>query len=147
MGDGVRHWVNVRDKPAFLHRVMSELAGDAYMSLEGDLSRCRLSDQLVVGCDETAALKRSTFVPKQDFVVVALTRKTVAPILQQVMAAGLKRAIIHLQIERNGVLELGAYDNFDPDYVVTGPGISPELLDELKRKHILHDFGVARSKG
>ena len=145
MGEGVNHWVNVRDKPAFLHRLMTELAGNAHMSLEGDLSRCRLSDGRVVARDETAVLKRGTLVPKQDFVVVALTPETVAPILQQVMAAGLKRAIIHLQIERNGVLELGAYDNFDPNHVVTGPGISGELLDELKGKHILRDFGVARS--
>ncbi len=144
MGDGDQHWVDVRDKPAFLHRLMTELAGNAHMSLEGDLSQCRWNEELVVVRNETPILKRNTRVPTLDFVVLALTPECVAPVLQQVMGAGLKRAIIHLQIERNGVLELGAYDNFDPDCVVTGPGISQALLQELKNKNILRDFEVAQ---
>ncbi|MBZ5547958.1 MAG: hypothetical protein LAO22_08305 [Acidobacteriia bacterium] len=145
MTDGVSHSLNVRDKADFLHRLMVELAGNAYMSLEGDLSSCRLTDDLVATRDETTILKRNTLAPKQDFVVLRLTPETVAPIFKQVMAAGLKRAIIHVQIERSGVLELGAYDHFHHECVVTGPGISLALLDELENTNVLRGFKVAAS--
>ena len=144
MTNAVSHWLDVRDKPGFLRRVMFELAGDSQMSLEGDLSCCRFTDDVMATGDETAILRRNTIAPKQDYVVLQLTRETYTPILKQVMAAGLKRAIIHVQIERNGVLELGAYDNFQ--VVVTGPSISPELLNELKITNVLRDFKVATSK-
>lgn len=121
---------------------MVELAGDARMSLEGDLSHCRFTDDLVVSREETPILKRNTTWPKQDYVVLRLTPETIAPIFKQVMAAGLKRAIFHVQIERNGTLELGAYDNFHHECVVTGPGISAVLLEELKKTRVLHDFSA-----
>src|SRR5262245_43183850 len=146
MTDAVYHWPDVRDKPAFLHRLMVEFAGEAHVSLEGDLSSCRFPDELVVARDETSVLKRGTLVPRQDFAVLRLTPETIEPIFEQVMTAGLRRAIIHVQIERNGTLELGAYDNFHPECVVTGPGVSPELLDELMKKHVLREFERAVPK-
>ncbi len=125
---------------------MVELAGNACMSLEGDLSHCRFVDDLVLTRDETATLKRNTLAPKLDFVVLRLTKETVDPIFRQVTAAGLKRAIIHVQIERGGVLEFGAYDHFGPECVVTGPGISLALLDELTATNVLRDFKAAVPK-
>ncbi|HLJ12755.1 MAG TPA: hypothetical protein VKU82_16280 [Planctomycetaceae bacterium] len=119
------HYVNVRKKAAFLHRLMVELAGNARLSLEGDLSRCRLPDELVLSRDESGLLRRNTLYPREDFVIAELMPTSVSPIFKQVMAAGLKRAIVHVQIERDGILELGAYDNFHEDCVFTGPGISP----------------------
>ena len=116
------------------------------MSIEGDLSHCRFVDDLVLTPDETATLKRNTLAPKLDFVVLRLTKETVDPIFRQVTAAGLKRAIIHVQIERGGVLELGAYDHFGPECVVTGPGISLALLDELTATNVLRDFKAAVPK-
>jgi hypothetical protein len=138
--------VNVRDKPGFLRRLMAELAGNAHMSLEGDLSHCRFAEGVVVGREETGSLKRNTLAPKQDFVVLRLTPETVEPIFNQLMAAGLKRRIIHVQIERNGVLELGAYDNFHRECVVTGHAVSLALLDELKSTDVVHDFKVSAFK-
>ena len=146
MVDRMSHSVNVRDIPAFLHRLMLELAGKAHISLEGDLSRCQLSDGIVVTREETAILKRNTLAPVQDFVVLRLAPETVPTIFKQAMAAGLNRAIIHVQIERNGVLELAAYDNFDPECVVTGPSISPALLSELKNTNVLGEFRDTTSR-
>ena len=87
--------VDVRDRPAFLRRVMFELAGNAQMSLEGDLSRCHFSQDVIVTSDETAILKRNTIAPRQDFLVLRLTSETCDPIWGQ---AGkyLKRVIIHV---------------------------------------------------
>jgi hypothetical protein len=143
MMDDISHWVDVHDKPGVLHRLMAELAGDAHISLEGDLSQCRFSDDLVISREEVGLLKRHTLAPSQDFVVLRLTSETIVPIYRQVMAAGLKHAIIHVQIERNGVLEFGAYDNFHPNCVMTGPAIGVEVLEDLKSENAVRDFGVA----
>jgi hypothetical protein len=67
-----------------------------------------------------------------------------APVIfRQVLAAGLSRAILHVQIERGGVLELGAYDNFHLGCVVTGPGVSVGLLSELRTAGVIRGFRVA----
>ena len=89
---------------------MDELAGDARISLEGDLSHCRFTEDVIVSRDETDLLKRNTLWLRQDFVVLRLTPETVASIFKQVMAAGLKRAIIHVQIERHGLLTFVAFE-------------------------------------
>jgi hypothetical protein len=146
MVNTMSHSVNVRDKPAFLRRLMIELAGNAHISLEGDLSRCKIGDGVVVTREETAILKRNTLAPIQDFAVLRLVPETVAMIFKQVMAAGLNRAIVHVQIERDGVLELAAYDHFDPECVVTGPSISPALLCELKNTNVLREFRDTTSR-
>jgi hypothetical protein len=140
MVGGVSHSLDVWQRAALLHRLMIQLAGNAYMSLEGDLSSCRFTDDVVASYAETAVLKRNTLAPEQGFVVLRLTPETIDPIFRQVMTAGLKQAIIHVQIEREGMLELGAYDNFHRESVVTGPGISVALLDELKDTKVLRGF-------
>jgi hypothetical protein len=117
--------------------------GAGLISLEGDLSRCKFADDVVVGRDEIGLLKRSTLYPRQDFVVLRLEPEKIAPIFKEVLAAGLSRAIIHVQIEHGGALQLGAYDNFHPDCVVAGPAVSTSLVDDLKSKHVLRDFSVA----
>ncbi len=132
--------VDVRDKIRFVSRMLAELAGDARLSLEGDLSRCQFPEAIVVSRDETDILKRSTAWPQQDFIVLQLTLPSADLILKQILAAGLKHAILHLQIERSGVIELAAYDNLAPECVVTGPGISRHLLTELKSLGIVRSF-------
>jgi hypothetical protein len=86
----IRHWLNVRDKPGLLHRLMVEIAGGR-MSLEGDLSKCKFTDDLVFGLEEVDLLKRNTLYPRQDFVVLRLEVATIGPIFKQIMAAELAR--------------------------------------------------------
>jgi hypothetical protein len=138
----VNHWLDVRDKPAFLRRLMDEFVGGC-MSIEGDLSRCGFPAKVVLAHDEDGILQRNTLDPRLDFVVLRLEPDAAADIFRQVMAAGLSEAIIHVQIERAGVLELGAYDNFHPDCVVTGPGVGVGLLSEIHESGVLRAFQVA----
>jgi hypothetical protein len=139
------HWLKVRDKPGFLRRLMEAFAGGR-MSLEGDLSRCVFPADMVT-YDEMGVLRRNTLVPRQDFVILRLDKDTLAPIFRQIMAVGLVRAIVHVQIEHAGVLQLGAYDNFHPECVVTGPGVSVELLAELQSRGILRAYQAAEVSG
>ncbi len=138
----MKHWPDVRDKPAFLRRMIDEFAGGR-MSLEGDLSRCDFPSEVILAREEEGILRRGTLAPRQDFLVLRLQPDAAATIFRQVMVAGLSRAIIHVQIERAGVLELGAYDNFHLGCVVTGPGVSARLLSELQAAGILRCFQVA----
>ena len=137
------HWVDVRDKPAFLRRLMRELAGDARLSLEGDLRDCAFDSDQVATREEQGLLKRNTLSPRLDFVILHLAPSDVESIFSKVSAVGLSRAIIHVQIERGGVLELGAYDNFHSKCVVTGPGVSITLLSDLKVKNTIRGFSDA----
>lgn len=141
MPDPESHLIHVRDKPGFLHRMMMELAGgDARISFEGDLSRCRFPDDLVVSREPVGLLRRNTSHPLQQFVVLRLTPEAVAPIFQQAVAAGLTRAVLHVYIERDGALPFGAHDNFHPECVGTAPPITATLLSELKDKGVVRDF-------
>jgi len=99
--------VNVRDKEALLRRLMDECAGGGRLSLEGDLSKCRFTEDQVLARQELGLLKRNTLWPKLDFIVLRLEPDTVAPIFKQIVAAGLSRAIVHVQIEHGGTLQLG----------------------------------------
>jgi hypothetical protein len=125
---------------------MDEFAGGR-MSLEGDLSRCVFPADVVLARDELDILRRNTLAPRQDFVVLRLEPDAAAAIFRQIVAAGLSRAIIHVQIERGGVLELGAYDNFHTGCVVTGPGVGAGLLSELQAAGVLRGFQVASTAG
>jgi hypothetical protein len=143
MAEQASHRLNVRDRPAFLRRMMDELAGQARMSLEGDLARCKFADDVVLACEEMGIFRRNTLWPRQDFVVLRLEPETTAPLLKQILAAGLSRAIIHVQIERAGVLQLGAYDNFQD--VITGPGVTAAPLAALRSTGVVRDFAVAEA--
>jgi len=140
----ITHLLNVRDKPTFLCRLMGEFVG-GQMSLEGSLSKCKFPEGMIAAHEEIGLLKRGSLHPRQDFVVLRLAPENIAIIFKEVLAAGLSREIIHVQIEYDGVLQLGAYDNFYPECVVTGPAVSASLLDELKSKHVLRGFSTAQA--
>ncbi len=45
--------------------------------------------------------------------------------------------IIHVQIEKNGILESGAYDNFDADSITWGPALVGAFIESMVSKEIL----------
>jgi hypothetical protein len=106
----------VRDKRSFVLAIMKELARNAHMSFEGSLGRLRLASIPGASEEETLALKRNTIRPKQDFIVVPLEPSSEKTILSAI-GGTLPRSIIHIQIEKAGILEFGAYDNFYPECI------------------------------
>jgi hypothetical protein len=91
----------VRDKRRFLAAALAELAGDAQVSFEGDLSMTSLSDVPGASNDETQVLKRGTLWPKQDFVVLPLEAEMVRPIMAAV-GGTVPRGLIHVQVQKRG---------------------------------------------
>lgn len=100
------HRIDARDKPGFLHRVMAERACGARMTLEGDLSACHFPEGVTLSREEVGVLRRNTLAPRLDLVVLRLDPETVAPIFGE--EKGAWGGIVHVQIERDGVLQLGA---------------------------------------
>ncbi len=99
--------------------MMKSYTGDAHLSLEGDLSKCNLSHLEGVSGEETSALRRHTAYPKQDFVVIPLSEATMELILAAVLPDNrYMKDIIYIQIESQGSLVFGTYDNFHRECIV-----------------------------
>jgi hypothetical protein len=126
----------VRDKRRFLAAALSELAGDAQVSFEGDLSMTSLSDVAGASNNETQVLKRGTLWPMQDFVVLPLEVEMVRPIMAAV-GGTVPRGLIHVQVQKEGRLQLGLYDNFDPNCMFLGPGLTPSFIATLQEAGVL----------
>jgi hypothetical protein len=127
----------VHDKSRLLLAIMDELAGNAHISFEGNLGNVRLLRLPGASEETTGVLKRNTLWPKQDFVVVPLESSTSKAILSAIGGA-VPRKIIHIQVEKAGVLEFGAYDNFGPDCIFFGTAISRQLIDSLVSQGVLN---------
>jgi hypothetical protein len=136
------HWVKVFDRRGFLHRIMTELAGGgALISFEGRLSRCRFAKDAVVETrGEAGLLRRSTDWPPRDFIVLRLEAETVQAIFKQVDRWRVR--LVHVQIEKDGVLQLVARENFRSGCVFTGPQISTDLLNALQSARIIYAVEV-----
>src|SRR5690349_10737106 len=120
----------VKDKTRLLTAVMHALAGNAHISFEGDLSGLQLCLLPGRSTDETAALKRSTSWPQQDFVVLPLEPSAVPSIVKSI-GGTIPNRILHVQIAKNGHLEFAAYDNFRPGCVVLGAAVGTDLFEHL----------------
>jgi hypothetical protein len=126
----------VRDKRRFLAAALAELAGVAQVSFEGDLSSTSLFDVAGASSGETQVLKRNTLWPKQDFVVLPLEAEMVGPIMAAV-GGSVPRGIIHIQVQKDGRLELGLYDNFAPKCMFFGPSLASTFFAALQNSGAL----------
>ena len=128
-------WV-VEDKHRLLAAVAQKLAGNAHVSLEGDLSVFNLAILPGASDSETDALKRNTIWPKQDFLVFPLELHTFEEIFRR-LSYRVPGRIIHIQIERGGILEFGAYDRFHRDCIFWGPTLTDAFIQSLAAQGIL----------
>ena len=126
----------VRDKSGFLIALMTELAGNAHISFEGELDKLSLHNLPGASTEETPALKRNTIWPRQDFVVVPLEPANIPQIIKA-FGGTLPSAIIHIQIEKSGQHVVGIYDNFYPESLYLSPEIRQEFIESLMLKGVL----------
>jgi hypothetical protein len=137
--------LETRDRPRLLFAMMHALAAeDSRISFEGALSQTELA-RMAATHEETGVLKRATFQPKQDFLVLRLTPEKLSALEKAIISKipfG-NHGIIHVQIERNGRIAFAAYDNFDRECVVAYSDVSSSLLDELTNARILRGYQLA----
>jgi len=135
----------VLDKRRLLLAMMEELAGDAHISFEGDLhglALLRMPDAL----DEpTPALRRNTRWPKQDFIIVPLEPSMGNKIIAAI-GGTVPKAIIHIQIEKNGLRQFGAYDNFHPECIYFGSAVKQAVIESLISERIIRPYTERRPK-
>lgn len=138
-------WFHIvaRDKPGLLIAMMRELAGEAFISFEGDLHRIDWNGLNGVEGGKTS-LRRQTLTPELDFVVLPLTAETQPQIWAIVSKVDhlSDDGIIHTQIEHEGRLAFGAYDNFHADCVTASDAVSRRLLDDLKSSGVIRSYGA-----
>ncbi len=115
---------------------LQELAGSALVSFEGDLKGTALLEVHGASGNDTAALRRNTLWPRQDFVVLPLEVETVASIVKAI-GGTVPRGILHIQVEKAERLELGVYDNFAPHVMFFGSSMTPELVEKLREEGVL----------
>jgi hypothetical protein len=122
--------------------MMELFAGDSRIAIEGDLASCDgLTDLPGAGQEETEALKRQTWWPRQDFVVLPLASTAIEGILERITSpAGIVQGILHVQIERSGVLVFSACDEFHPRASACAAEAA-ELLEELRSKGAVRRWG------
>jgi hypothetical protein len=148
-----RYWMVARDKPGLLTHMMRFLAGNARISFEGDLSRCAFPATIPSDNEEDSILTRQTTWPRQDFVILPLEHETIEPILNVVLPDNrYMEDIIHIQIEKDGKLQFGSYDQFHHECIVCFHGVQSKFLDELQQRGILRSWttpheGAARWHG
>jgi hypothetical protein len=135
----------VLDKRRLLLAMMEQLAGGAHVSFEGDLRGLTLLSIPGASNEPTAALKRNTRWPKQDFVVVPLE-----PSMDQRIIAAIggtvPGAIIHIQIEKDGQLQFGAYDNFYPECIYFGSAVKEGVIQSLVSQNIMRPYTERRPR-
>lgn len=141
--DEFRYCVDVRQPAPFLRRVMREFTGNARLSLEGTFDETAFPAEAIAGHEPTPTLKRSTLEPTLNFLILNLEPQFVDRVFSQISRIGLRENIVHVQVEKDGRIELGAYDNFHSECVVTGPAISEALLAELQAAGVIRRFSPA----
>lgn len=135
-------WIDARDKPGLLLAMMKEFANRSNISFEGALGELTFPSWPNAAVEETSALKRQTISPRLDFVVLPLTHETVKNIWSELSSKDhlVHEGIIHVQIECDGQLVFGGYDNFYRECTVAYPGVPVHLLEELKKRGVIREF-------
>ena len=85
---------------------------------------------------ENLNLKRNTLLPRQEFVIVPLDSSTISAIFSKI-GGTISKSVLHVQIEKNGRLEFGGYDNFNAECMFFGSAISNAFLDSLVSEGLL----------
>jgi hypothetical protein len=55
-------------------------------------------------------------------------------------------AIIHIQIEKDGLLQFGAYDNFHPKCIYFGSAVNEAVIESLVSQGIMRPYTERRSR-
>ena len=139
----VRWWLDVRDKAGTLWAICAEFVERGEISFEGNLSRFALTSIPGSTTEERGLLKRATKSPRLDFVVVPLTKQTMAHLKVALAGAnvfGWQGDLIHVQLQSSGQLVFAAYDNFHKDCVVAQDPISVGFLQALAKRGLLRSY-------
>jgi hypothetical protein len=135
--------IQVRKPIEFLSRLMTHIAGDIVMSMEGDLSRCSFDE--LEGCktEPVQPLKKITLLAtgRHDFIVVFLNETNRKKLIESILPRiGLRTHVWHIEIAQNGMKVFGSYDNFNPECVWLDKSLGNEIVQALLNEKIISNF-------
>jgi hypothetical protein len=134
----IKYWIDIdpNQSAGLLSAVARELAGSAFISLEGYMSECEPLTLPGLTTAETELLRRKTITPLLDFVVIPLEITTVDQTLERILSDPcLMDAVVHIEIAKDGQIEFAAYDHFSPTFC--GAGVPRGLLDGLVQSGVV----------
>ena len=135
------YWVQPKDKAKLLKALMEELAGEAQILLEGDLSDCDFSNINNRTTEISGELHQTDKGDKTSIKVLALDNESMNQILEQVLANDrFIEKIDHIQIQKNSELQVLIGDNFDDECISVGPLVSVKLLESLKDSGVIEGY-------
>jgi len=127
--------LHVKKALALVATVAERFRGDSLMSFEGDLSAVDFTKIAGLFRDETAALKRNTIAPRQDFVVLPLTQENVNILTARIFPRiGIRCRVLHIEVEERGHLVFGTYDQFSSDGTWITAAVGEEFVTGLVRE-------------
>jgi hypothetical protein len=146
----IAYSLNTRDRHGLLFAMMRTFASDnSRIAFEGNLATTELYGLAGASYEETTILKRNTIAPRLDFVILPLALGRVPAIqkaIQSKVAFSGDRGIVHVQIEANGELVFGAYDNFHEETVLVYGPIEAAVLDDLVATKTLRTYAPVQER-
>ena len=133
--------LKIRYHVQFIQALVEALAGNAYLSLEGDLSRCAADIERVPGMSRqgTATLRRNTLVPQGDFAILPIEPTTQERIICRILPrVGVHCRVWHVCLQKDDALQFAAFDTFQYSYA--GDAIPEELLKTLVDRGVLRSY-------
>ena len=135
--------LEVRDCQGTLWAFYRQYEGRAKASFEGDLSGLNLHELNGVSNAEIGPLKRQTFEPTLDFMVVPIDHDTVHLLKKRLSAPGVlgrNGSVVHTQIAVDDDLVFVACDNFHDDCTVASLSVPEPFLKDMQSRGLLRAY-------
>jgi hypothetical protein len=116
-----------------LQKVIHTIGAGGRCSFEGDLSKIDL--------DDVHGIVRRSGPGASSTVIIPLNAETISQILPDLLnRIGLRKNVLHIEIEKEGKLLFAAYDQFDEDCVWISEVVGIEFLESLKRDGVITEY-------
>ena len=135
------YWIQPKDKANLLKAFMEELSGDAQILFEGDLTDFDFSKISNKETGISGELHQTDKGDDSSLKVFVLDNESLNQILEQILPEEkFVKKIDHMQIQKNGELQVLIGDNFDDECISVGPLVSVELLVKLKNNGVIEGY-------
>lgn len=140
MPESIYH-LDVAQPIRLMERILVRFAGNARLSLEGDLSRGDAGGVPVLSRQPDALLPSHTLHPERDFWILPVEPDTVDAIAVKLLPRiGLRQRVWHVQMEKEGRRVFAAHDGFDRDGVWVAGQVAGEFITSLVKTGAIRGY-------
>jgi hypothetical protein len=130
--------INVRWTVPFICAVIDFGQRDGKISFEGELGACDWSEVTGVEREPSAAHKRNTMSPVQDFIIVPLSPASVETLKRKIPPhVGLHAKVAHILISRGDKPVFWSYDWFHEGGCGTDDAFDERILPKLREGGVI----------